>query len=86
MKNNYKKVVNLIKSWMKEDEPNANENWKNFQDQLNEDRVNIKSLKYRTILIIETDYDPSELGNVPLILDTVANGGARCIARKTKQK
>lgn len=86
MKKNYKKLSKLIKKWSKEKDPKADDNWNSFEKELKENRVEINSLKkYRTTIIVETDYDPSDLGNVALIMDTVT-GSAKCIARKTKLK
>lgn len=38
--------------------------------------------KFITTMIIETDYDPAEAGNVELIMDLV-NGGANLKSRTT---
>jgi len=40
--------------------------------------------KFITTLVIETDYDPSEVGNVSLVMDTATSNEARILSKKVE--
>lgn len=44
-KESYRKVVELINIWEQEVDDNADENWKEFEEELDQNRIEIKSTK-----------------------------------------
>lgn len=40
---------------------------------------------FHTFIVLETNYDPSDLGIAQIVLD-VSSGGTKCLRRKTKKK
>lgn len=44
-KDSYKKVVDLIKIWERDLDTDANKNWEEFENELEENRIEIKKIK-----------------------------------------